>query len=252
MPYSSWRLYIALCTIPTLSSGITFLLMPESPRFLMDQGRTEEALKVFQRIYKSNNSSSQSDFPVMNLECQSQKIPSSLPNTTNANVKTIVKRCCKPLSALFMPPLVLVTFIMCFIFFGVIFGVDGMGNWFPEIFNRMEKLGGSPCSKGNVNITLIFSDDTSNTCDGTVSNTIYLDTFLVSVSLLPGMVLSVVLMDRLGRKALLASSMTFSAISVFCLLFLNLQPVIMELYNTHLTMHQKQTLLLFSLYCLSP
>jgi hypothetical protein len=33
--YDSWRIYIALCTIPSLTSALAFVLMPESPKFLL-------------------------------------------------------------------------------------------------------------------------------------------------------------------------------------------------------------------------
>ncbi len=33
--YNSWRIYLAICTMPSMSSALFFLLMPESPKFLM-------------------------------------------------------------------------------------------------------------------------------------------------------------------------------------------------------------------------
>lgn len=33
--YSNWRLYLALCTLPSLTSVLVFLLMPESPKYLL-------------------------------------------------------------------------------------------------------------------------------------------------------------------------------------------------------------------------
>ena len=36
--YSSWRVYLALCILPSLTSALMFVLMPESPRYLMQVG----------------------------------------------------------------------------------------------------------------------------------------------------------------------------------------------------------------------
>lgn len=34
--YESWRIFVAVCCIPAASSVLTFLLMPESPKFLLE------------------------------------------------------------------------------------------------------------------------------------------------------------------------------------------------------------------------
>ena len=34
--YNSWRIYLAICTIPAFTSALSLLFMPESPKFLMD------------------------------------------------------------------------------------------------------------------------------------------------------------------------------------------------------------------------
>ena len=54
-PYhQQWRLFIILCAIPSLSSSFFFYLMPESPKFLMQNGKPEAALKVFKKIFQFN------------------------------------------------------------------------------------------------------------------------------------------------------------------------------------------------------
>lgn len=36
--FNSWRIYLALCTAPSLSSAVLFGFMPESPKFLLKVG----------------------------------------------------------------------------------------------------------------------------------------------------------------------------------------------------------------------
>lgn len=37
LDFQSWRLFVVLCSVPSLTSAILFrLLMPESPKFLME------------------------------------------------------------------------------------------------------------------------------------------------------------------------------------------------------------------------
>ncbi|VVD05260.1 unnamed protein product [Leptidea sinapis] len=54
-PIYSWRLYIAICSIPGFLAGIWLTFLPESPRLLSDTNRGEEALKIMNYINKSNN-----------------------------------------------------------------------------------------------------------------------------------------------------------------------------------------------------
>ena len=70
--------------------------------------------------------------------------------------------------------------------------------WFPEIFNRIDKNGGTMCEPGNSNVT----SNSTSLCDE-VSNIVYLEGFLTAISNLPGNLLTIALMDRVGRKILL-------------------------------------------------
>ena len=75
--------------------------------------------------------------------------------------------------------------------------------WFPEMFSRMQKYGGTPCNLGHINIT---QNSTSNETCEEPGNQVYLEGFLTSVSNFPGSIVSIFFMDRLGRKFLLCES----------------------------------------------
>lgn len=60
----SWRAFLGLLLVPTLSAASLALYMPESPKFLQAAGREEDALKVYRRIYVTNTGSSADSYPV--------------------------------------------------------------------------------------------------------------------------------------------------------------------------------------------
>ncbi|MGH0133031.1 UNVERIFIED_CONTAM: hypothetical protein FKN15_035397 [Acipenser sinensis] len=64
LEFQSWRLFVVLCSIPSLSSALIFgLVMPESPKFLMEAGRAEEAVCVFRKMYNFNHRGNAKPFP---------------------------------------------------------------------------------------------------------------------------------------------------------------------------------------------
>uniref|UniRef100_A0A914VY74 Major facilitator superfamily (MFS) profile domain-containing protein n=1 Tax=Plectus sambesii TaxID=2011161 RepID=A0A914VY74_9BILA len=50
-----WRLMVGFAGVPSLIQLIGFLFLPESPRYLVNQGRDNEAKKVLDRIYNGQD-----------------------------------------------------------------------------------------------------------------------------------------------------------------------------------------------------
>jgi len=64
LDFTSWRLFYLICSVPSLLAFIAFLFFPESPKFLMSRGRTDEALEAFERIYMVNTGKPAHTYPV--------------------------------------------------------------------------------------------------------------------------------------------------------------------------------------------
>ena len=103
--------------MPALSAAISFIFMPESPKFLMEVGRNEEALHVFQTIYKRNNPTSKCKYPVSDLyEHSNIRVPVQSRNAWKKSLNT-VKQVCRSMSLLFTPPLTSITIIKLIVYF---------------------------------------------------------------------------------------------------------------------------------------
>lgn len=52
--YNSWRIFLLMCAFPSfVVTGLLFYL-PESPRFLIMQGRRDKALNILRNIFVTN------------------------------------------------------------------------------------------------------------------------------------------------------------------------------------------------------
>jgi len=61
----SWRMFLAICSLPEFLACIAFFAFPESPRFLILKGRHDEALNVFKKIYSLNTGKDPDTYPVI-------------------------------------------------------------------------------------------------------------------------------------------------------------------------------------------
>ncbi|KAL8622295.1 hypothetical protein ACOMHN_043299 [Nucella lapillus] len=222
--YNSWRIFIALCTIPSLSSAAIFVLMPESPKFLLKMGKEVQAISILKRIHKSNKSETpfQISRLVISHDDMEQRVqsPVEVEDSGEAFKKappSLLRSVFDGTFELFRPPLRTVTCILLIVNFAIAFGYYGLFMWFPEIFNRIDKNGGTLCEPGHKN----HSNNNGTSPCQEVGDIVYLEGFLTAVSNLPGNLLTIALMDRIGRKVLLASSMVISGLSVFLIWFVH-------------------------------
>jgi len=60
VPTMGWRYFVAACAIPSVATALLRPLIPESPRWLLTQGRVEEATQICREIAECNGISAES------------------------------------------------------------------------------------------------------------------------------------------------------------------------------------------------
>ncbi len=96
---------------------------------------------------------------------------------------------------LFVRPYTFNTLIVLYIMFALCFSYYGLWMWLPELYKRMDANGGSPCTASYVNSTII---KTNRTCH--IEDSIYMSSFISSMSNLPGNLFTIFFIDKLGRN----------------------------------------------------
>ncbi|CAB1421842.1 unnamed protein product [Pleuronectes platessa] len=212
MDFQSWRLFVLLCSIPSLTSALVFRqLMPESPKFLMEAGREKEAIHVFRLMFKLNMRGKGKSFPEFGL-CLSSRHreveETRARGSYRERLSIILKKGLSPIKQMFNGSLKSRSITLLIIFYCIAFGYYGLWMWFPELFARIED-GGSPCA----NVSL--SSPLHNQSCYPVKTAVYMEGFIIAASNLPGNIFTILVMDRTGGKALLCCSLVVSSLSVF-------------------------------------
>eukprot|EP00064_Thunnus_orientalis_P016748 superscaffoldBa00003389_g16819 len=213
LDFQSWRVFVVLCSVPSITSALLFkLLMPESPKFLMEAGREKEAIHVFRLMFALNMWRKGKTLPEFGL-CTSSKQRGKLDETKTwsshkGRLGSIVKKGLVPIKQIFDGSLKSRSIVLLIIFYCISFGYYGLWMWFPELFARMED-GGSPCA--NVSRPSPLSDQNCYP----VKTAVYMEGFIIAASNLPGNIFTILMMDGIGGKALLSCSLLVSSLSVF-------------------------------------
>lgn len=65
--YNSWRIFLIIMALPSFVVAILLFFLPESPKFLLTRGKSEEAIAIFKHIYHVNTGNDAEDYPVKHL-----------------------------------------------------------------------------------------------------------------------------------------------------------------------------------------
>lgn len=62
--YNSWRIFLAICSIPSVLVAVFLFFLPESPKYLLTRNEHQKALEVFKQIYATNTGNDPEMYPV--------------------------------------------------------------------------------------------------------------------------------------------------------------------------------------------
>ncbi|EDW00207.1 synaptic vesicle glycoprotein 2C [Drosophila grimshawi] len=140
----AWQVFVAITAMPSILSCAFFPFFPESPKFLMSQGRNQEALEAFKFIYALNTRQPRDAFPIKQLANEvpakpnpQQPIsdPESEPNKGQLKVaKSSLHSGLLQLRPLFVKPYLSLSLMVYLLNFCVLLGQNTIRLWMPQLF----------------------------------------------------------------------------------------------------------------------
>lgn len=136
--YRPWRLFLVVCGLPSLICGLALIKIPESPKFVLSQGKQAETIAILQRIHRINNGKLTEPLVIPSIIEELESIALRERNEQNKHDSWYIFRSMWTQTIpLFRQPNLKRTFIACTLQFGIYVTSNGMYMWFPEILNRV-------------------------------------------------------------------------------------------------------------------
>lgn len=232
-----WQIFLAVCSLPSIIGGLGLIALPESPKFLMSQGRNAEALLAFQKIYSINKRTSRNAYPVKELV---EEVPNRISNVDeliftveNKPVKQKFKReprtfsqafkeGMKQIKPMFTKPLLGHSLHAYAMQFCILLGLNTVRLWLPQLFASIaeyEALNNGESSSANLCAILEYSvnktsviTDFHDSCTNlpNVSIDLYVNNIIVSSAGLVAYCFAGITVRAIGAKNLLIYGLLIS------------------------------------------
>ncbi|XP_029157269.1 synaptic vesicle glycoprotein 2C-like [Nylanderia fulva] len=236
--YNSWRMFLGAISLPIFIIAMITLMYPESPKFLVSQGKTDEALAIMQKIYAVNTGRDKSEFPVKELLSDAvlelQKDKKSV--SSSEILMELTKNIWLQLRTIASPPYIKYGILLWTIYFANMFGFYGFNLWTPELFNRFESYhqlhpneSVTVCelinNKMSLNYTVLeessvpLKDENTTECKPHMDEQVFINSLIINTVCLFGNIISGYLANRVGRRTMPVVTMFVAGIAGFGLYF---------------------------------
>nr|XP_012141523.1 PREDICTED: synaptic vesicle glycoprotein 2C-like isoform X1 [Megachile rotundata] len=226
MEINSWRVFLAICSLPEFLACVALYAFPESPRFLLLKGRREEALEVFKKIYSVNTGKEPDTYPIKDLEDEYSV------ETCSNSLKDKLHSGWLQIKPLFSSPNIFKLIAISLIQLGATIGSNSIRLWMPQLFTMMEHFkhdymkqeysSSQPrfCymlgqQQSNHSSFSSFKNETSNVAHECIpaelNSTVFINSIVIATTGVVGYTLAGSLITVIGKKKLIATCFMVAA-----------------------------------------
>ena len=225
IPFTPWRLLVALTSIPSLLGGFLTLFLPETPCYLASRGRMADSLKVLSIMYATNSGRHENDYPVRSLSMEGIATQTS---ASRSRVWTALKEMKSQFGTLLTRPILSRTFTGCAANFCNMFSYYGLVLWLPELFSRFEvhydlhpNKTMTVCQLARVWQSELAEAERNSAEKRSIDEKVFEQTLIISGVCLVANILSAVVATRVGRRTMPVVLNALSGLLAFAVYFVD-------------------------------
>uniref|UniRef100_A0A672KXQ5 Synaptic vesicle glycoprotein 2B-like n=1 Tax=Sinocyclocheilus grahami TaxID=75366 RepID=A0A672KXQ5_SINGR len=148
--FHSWRVFVLVCALPAIAAFLGLMFMPESPRFLLENAKHDEAWMILKQVHDTNwraKGEPERVFTVTQIKTPKTQEDEFIEIQTATGTAfqrwvvrtlTLTKLVMKNVLSLFGPDLRLATLLMAIIWFTMAFSFYGLSVWFPDMIKHLQ------------------------------------------------------------------------------------------------------------------
>lgn len=139
--FKPWRLFVIVCGLPSLISGLGLLPIPESPKFVLSQGNQEETVRIIEIVYRINDSKAKNhpltitdieeELESVEMRTKAQKL------NGHTGCMMVLRSVWQQTTPLFQKNVLRITILASLLQFGNYAVASGVYMWLPEVLNRI-------------------------------------------------------------------------------------------------------------------
>ncbi|CAK7345860.1 unnamed protein product [Dovyalis caffra] len=207
MPRLSWRWLLALSSLPSIALLLVYSLVPESPRYLCMKGRIADAHNILEKIARLNQSKLPPGMLVSDSTLELDEEFAASEDTpllySTRKMDSDFRSGFSSLATLFSSKLIRTTLLLWELYFGNVFSYYGIILLASELGRGQRKCG---------SITALQSENLQD-------DSVYVNVFITSLAEIPGLLLSAIMVDRIGRKLSISFLFVLACISLLPLVY---------------------------------
>uniref|UniRef100_A0A671SRN0 Synaptic vesicle glycoprotein 2B-like n=1 Tax=Sinocyclocheilus anshuiensis TaxID=1608454 RepID=A0A671SRN0_9TELE len=148
--FHSWRVFVLVCALPAIAAFVGLMFMPESPRFLLENAKHDEAWMILKQVHDTNwraKGEPERVFTVTQIKTPKTQEDEFIEIQTATGTAfqrwvvrtlTLTKLVMKNVLSLFGRDLRLATLLMAIIWFTMAFSFYGLSVWFPDMIKHLQ------------------------------------------------------------------------------------------------------------------
>ncbi|CAG9860342.1 unnamed protein product [Phyllotreta striolata] len=217
----SWNVFMLITAFGPIISGCLYSFLPDSPKFLMSNGRNREALAVMKKIYAMNTGKPEETFPIKHLAEETIQNLASTKDLTLA-----LKSGYAEMRTIFHLPHGKNLALVSLNAFSLVLSLNTIRLWLPGIFQSINDYQMNHNGSSSDMCTMLdFMNGAANvsstgSCNVNLDNiSVYVNTFMVAAARILAFFIAGMFVQMVGTKKLTILLCFFSSTLLFCIYF---------------------------------